>query len=74
MTKHEERERLWSELHILKRKKTLRAIREARRLLCDWMIEHPDDYSSLDAGQELARMEGALEILAEEKAAEPVAA
>ena len=70
----EAREQLWDAIHALKRKKTLAAAREARQLLRDWMKQHPNDYSSQDAGEELAMMEDALEIIEAEKAAAPVAA
>ena len=68
------KEQLWSDIRRLKRQKTLPAIREARQMLRDWMKEHPDDYSSQDAGESLAMMEEALEIIAAEKAAELIAA
>ena len=68
------REQLWSDIRQLKCRRTLPAIREARQMLRDWMKQHPDDYSSQDAGGELWMMEEALEIIEAEKAAEPVAA
>ena len=68
------RECLWDAIHALKRKKTLHAMREARQLLRDWMKQHPDDYYSQDAGESLAMLEDALEILEAEKLAQPVAA
>ena len=68
------REQLWSDIRHLKRKKTLPDIREARQMLRDWMKEHPDDYSSQDAGEELWMMEEALEFLAAEKATDLIAA
>jgi len=68
------RECLWEAIHALKRKKTLAAVREARQLLRDWMGQHPGDYYSQDAGESLAMMEDALEIIEAEKAAQPVAA
>lgn len=71
---NEEKERLWANIRRLKRQRCLPAIREARQLLRAWMSEHPDDYSSQDAGEELAMMEDALEILEAEKSARPVAA
>ncbi len=67
------REQLWSDIHQLQRQKTLPAIREARQMLRDWMKQHPDDYSSQDAGEGLWMMEEALELLEAEKAARPVA-
>lgn len=71
---NEEKERLWTEIRRLKRQRRLPAIRQARQLLRVWMTEHPEDYSSQDAGEELAMLEGALEILEAETAAHPVAA
>lgn len=71
---NEEKEQLWATIRQLKRQRCLPAIREARQMLRSWMAEHPDDYSSQDAGEELAMMEGALEIIEAEKAAEAVAA
>lgn len=67
------KEELWISIRLLKRQKTLTAIREARQLLRDWMRQHPEDVSSQDAGEELAMMEDALETLAAQKAAELVA-
>ncbi len=68
------KEQLWLSIRQLKRQKTLPAIRQARQMLRDWLKQHPDDHSSRDAGEELWMMEEALEVLAAEKAAEPVAA
>ncbi len=65
-----ERERLWSTIEQLERQRCLPAIREARQMLIAWLKRHPDDYASLDVNQELVRMEGALEIIDAEKAAE----
>ncbi len=71
---NEEKARLWTTIRQLKRQRCLPAIREARQLLRNWMAEHPDDYSSQDAGEELAMMEDALETIEAEKSAPPVAA
>jgi phage shock protein A len=68
------KEQLWSNIRQLKRQKTLPALREARQMLRDWMKQHPEDYSSQDAGESLAMMEEALEIIEAEKAAELIAA
>ncbi len=70
----EEREQLWSSIEQLERQRCLPAIRKARQMVCAWLKQHPDDYASLDVNQELARMEGALEIIEEEKAAQLVSA
>ncbi len=64
------KKQLWLSIRQLKRQKTLPAIRQAQQMLRDWMKEHPDDYSSQDAGGELWMMEEALEIIEAEKAAE----
>jgi hypothetical protein len=68
------REQLWVSIRRLQRQKTLPAIRQARQLIREWMEQHPDDYYTQDAGEGVAMMEEALEILEAEKAAEPVAA
>jgi hypothetical protein len=68
------REQLWIAIRQLQRQKTLPAIRQARLLLREWMKQHPDDYYTQDAGESLAMMEEALEIIEAEKSAEPVAA
>ena len=70
----EAREYFWKTIHVLKRKKTLSAVHEARQMLRDWMRQYPDDYYSQDAGESLAMMEDALGILEAEKSAQPVAA
>ena len=70
----EEREQIWTSVRQLKRQRCLPAIRKARQMICAWLKQHPDDYASLDVNQELARMEGALEIIEEEKAAQLVSA
>ena len=70
MTEHQEREQLWSLVSQLKRQRCLPAIREARQMLIAWLKQHPDDYATLDVNQELARLEGALEIIEEQKAEE----
>lgn len=69
-----EREKLWGTLHGLARQKTLPALRQARQMRGDWMTEHPDDIVSADSGEELAMLEEALEIIANERDSEPVAA
>ena len=68
------KEELWSEIRLLKRQKTLTAIREARQMLREWMRQHPHDDYSQDAGESLAMMEEALVIVEAEKMASPVAA
>ena len=45
-------------------------MREASQLLREWIDKHPDDHYSRDGAEEVAMMEGALEILGAEKAAE----
>lgn len=67
------REQLWVSIRQLQRQKTLPAIRQARQMLRDWLKQHPDNYSSRDAGEELWMMEEALEILEAENASGPVA-
>ena len=67
-----ERNLLWNTIHKLKRRKTLHAMREARQLLRNWMIEHPDDHYSQDAGESLAMLEDALEYIEAEKSVQPV--
>ena len=68
------REQLWLSIRHLQRQKTLPAIRQARRLLREWMALHPDDHYSQEAGEGVAMMEEALEIIEAEKAAELIAA
>jgi len=70
----DQRDRLWSAIEQLERQRCLPAVRKARQMLRDWMGQHPDDYYSQDAGESLAMMEEALEIIEAEKAAELVAA
>jgi|GEM_PF-1591655 len=70
----DQRDRLWQRIDTLMATRQLTQLQQARRLLSEWLTQHPDDYYSLDGGEELARMEGALEIIEEEKAAELVAA
>lgn len=65
---------LWADLWRLKRQKTLPAIRQARQMLREWLLRHPEDVSSRDAGEELAMLEEALEIIAQKQTTEPVAA
>ena len=74
MTEYQEREQVWSAVEQLERQRCFPAIREARQLLIAWLKQHPNDYASLDVNQELVRMEGALEVIEEQKAAELVAA
>ena len=68
------REQLWLSVRRLQNQKTLPAIRQARQLIRDWMAQYPDDYYTQDAGEGVAMMEEALEIMEAEKAAEPIAA
>ncbi|MBV9851188.1 MAG: hypothetical protein JO250_16080 [Armatimonadetes bacterium] len=68
------RRELWQSIRQLKRQRTLPAIRQARQMLRDWMQQHPDDVASQDAGEELAMMEDALEVIQKEHASQPVAA
>jgi hypothetical protein len=65
---------MWAAIHLLKRQKTLPAIRQARQLLRTWLEMHPADVASRDAGEELAMLEEAHEIIAQEHLAEPAAA
>ncbi len=67
-------EKMWERIRPLKRQRSLPAIRQARQILRDWMLAHPDDIASADAGEELAMLEEALEIIIREEASEPVAA
>ena len=69
----DQRDRLWSAIEQLERQRCLPAIREARQLVIAWLKQHPHDYASIDVNQELMRMEGAMEIIEEEKAAHLVA-
>lgn len=70
----DQRDHLWQKIDQLMAMKQLREVRQARQMLRDWMRQHPDDYYSQDGGEELAIMEGALEIIEAQKLAEPVAA
>lgn len=70
----QQRDQLWETLDTLMATKQLTHVKHARYLLRDWMKQHPDDYYSQDAGESLAMMEGALEMLEAQKLAEPVAA
>ena len=66
-----ERQRLWEEIDVLLNLKELPAARKARQLLREWLAKHPDDYYSQDGGEEVAMMEGALEIIEAERATRP---
>lgn len=70
----DQRDHLWQKIDQLMAMKQLREVRQARQMLRDWMKQHPGDYYSQDGGEELAMMEGALEIIEAQKLAEPVAA
>jgi len=64
------RSQLWQDIDALLNLKKLSAVREASQLLREWIDKHPDDHYSRDGAEEVAMMEGALEILGAEKAAE----
>ena len=66
----EEREELWASVYQLKRLRCLPAIREARHMLIAWLKQHPQDYATREVHHELVRLEGALEIIEEQKAKE----
>lgn len=70
----DQRDHLWQKIDQLMARKQLREVRQARQMLRDWMRQYPDDYYSQDGGEELAMMEGALEIVEAQQLAEPVAA
>ena len=65
---------LWRAIDRLTATRQLSQVKQARQLLLDWMRQHPDDYYSQDAGESLAMLEDALEIIEAEKVTEPVAA
>lgn len=69
-----QRQHLWEDIDALLNLRKLSAAREASQLLREWLGKHPDDHYSREGGEEVAMMEGALEILEAEKSAEPVAA
>ena len=68
------RDQLWDSIDRMMSTRKLSEVRRARQMLWDWMAQHPDDYYTLDGGEEVAMMEEALEIIEAEKAAPLVAA
>ena len=67
------RDQLWDSIDRMMSARKLSEVRRARQMLWDWMAQHPDDYYTLDGGEEVAMMEEALEIIEAEKAAPLVA-
>ena len=67
------RDQLWDSIDRMMSARKLSEVRRARQMLRDWMAQHPDDYYTLDGGEEVAMMEEALEIIEAEKAAPLVA-
>ena len=67
------RDQLWDSIDRMMSTRKLSEVRRARQMLWDWMAQHPDDYYTLDGGEEVAMMEEALEIIEAEKAAPLVA-
>lgn len=69
----QQRDQLWQTLDNLMAARQLMQVKQARRLLRDWMKQHPEDHYSQDAGESLAMLEDALEHI-EAEATQPVAA
>ena len=64
----DQQDELWRAIDELTATRQLNQVKQARGLLLTWMLQHPGDYYSQDAGGSLAMLEDALEIIEAEKA------